>query len=165
MDSGHQSKKGIRIFLRHILRKIAASSFTSLLCCGWDLREIEAIFYWSELLLLKCQPNRECVLLTRNIARTFWQEEMFLNHWWGFEMTTKLRLLRLENDANPTSYWNMKRLILFGYFWRSLCIFSETTRGKVSSWTYSSWIIYFRRMWIRWAIEKSNIQSRTSRWW
>lgn len=165
MDSGHQSKKGIRIFLRHILRKIASSSFTSLLCCGWDLREI-----WSDFLLIRTPSSKMPAKQRMRVANEKHSQNVLTRG------NVPKSLVRVWNDheasftpfrkrRKSTSYWNMKRLILFAYFWRSLCIFLETTRGKVSSWTYSSWIIYFRRVWIRWAIEKSNIQSRTSRWW
>ena len=165
MDSGHQSKKGIRIFLRHILRKIRYF-----------------FLYKLALLWLRSTRDRSNFLLIRTPSSKMpaKQRMRVANEKHSQNVLTRgnvpKSLVRVWNDheasftpfrkrRKSTSYWNMKRLILFGYFWRSLCIFLETTRGKVSSWTYSSWIIYFRRMWIRWAIEKSNIQSRTSRWW
>lgn len=74
---------------------------------------------------------------------------MFPNPWWVVFHTRKGKL---HTPWKVKLIRNMKLELGFdsNVSMSTVLSVSEATRGEISCWTYSSWIVHFRRLWVRW---------------
>ena len=124
--------------------RFACSSFTSLLCCALDLKSFEAVFQSSESfpkmpakqrMRVANEKHSQNVTTRGNVPKSLVSRSLYHLSSCAIEINQPRSLLAR----------NRKPL----HFCLSFCSYSEATRGKISCWSYSSWIIHFRCLWVR----------------